>query len=421
MHRLILGGTRAERLLAARAAGINTTVIALDASTLPFVRPTDVELPEPAPHTVLIEDVDRSFPDVQSPDTRLVLTQSTFLLQAWIDALDSGDRIIATADRVALERAAPEAFKRRGPWNTFEIHQIDGSGVHIDTKDTKDISNRPAIALLAKAYAATADPEVRVRLCGEAVAIDPQSATAWLALASARRERRDGDGAMAALDRAAELAPDWAAVPYERGKLLLVFEDMAGARDAFGHAGQMMPRFAAAFSNLGATLGELGDSSGAAAAFEQALAHDPRNYTVWNNVGIVRRELGQLAESETALRSVIELEPSFVFGHYNLGHTLFLSGRYQEALEAYEEGRRRDPHKNVRQGCRLALARFAAGDVEIAEHEFWRLANAAAADERIDLVLEAYEIVHAIIPTHPAPATAHGFHDRLGAEITKSE
>jgi tetratricopeptide (TPR) repeat protein len=428
MHLLIVGGTRAERLIAARAAAISTTVIALDAATLPFVRPSDVSLPDSTPRTVLLDQVDRAFPDAQSPDTRLVLTQSAYLLQTWIDALDSGGRIIAMADRMALERAAPEAFKRRGPWDAFEIQQIDNSGGNTDTKDTKDterddlfMSSRPASELLAKAYAPTVDSEVRLRLCGEAVALEPQSAVAWLALASARRERRDGDGAMAALDHAAKLAPDWAAVPYERGKLRLVFDDMIGARDAFERAGQLMPRFASAFSNLGATRGELGDSDGAAAAFGQALAHDPRSFTTWNNIGIARRELGQLEESETALRRVIELEPSFVFGHYNLGHTLFLAGRYQQALDAYEEGLRRDPQQNIRQGCRLALARFATGDADVSERELWRLVNAAPGDERGDLLLEAYEVVHALISAHPALAADGGFLDRLGAEVSKSE
>jgi tetratricopeptide (TPR) repeat protein len=421
MHVLIVGGSRRERRQAARdRLGADRTVVALDAPTLPFVRPSDLSLPEATPRTFLIDEIDRAFPDAQSPETRLVLTQSTYLLQAWIDAIGESDRIVATADRSALERTAPEALKGRGPWGTFEIQQLGSSQDDIDTNNPHNTVESPAAALLAEAYTST-DSEVRLRLCREALVLDPQSAVAWLSLASARREQRDGEGAMAALDRAAELAPDWAAVAYERGKLRLVFDDLAGARDAFARAGQMMPHFAAAFSNLGATLGELSDAKGAAAAFDQALASDPRSFTIWNNVGIVRRELGQADASEAALRRAIELEPSFVFGHYNLGHTLFLSGRYQESLDAYEEGRRRDPHRNIRQGCRLALARFATGDADAAERELWRLANSAPADERADLLLEAYEVVHALITAHPELAVHRGILDRVGAEITKSE
>jgi hypothetical protein len=114
VHLLILGGTRAQRLDAARAAGIDASPLILDPATLPFVRPRDVPLPA-APRAVEIHDVDRAFVDAQRPGTRLVLTQSTYLMQAWIDALADGDRLIATADRAALEETAPEAFQGRGP------------------------------------------------------------------------------------------------------------------------------------------------------------------------------------------------------------------------------------------------------------------------------------------------------------------
>ena len=53
--------------------------------------------------------------------------------------------------------------------------------------------------------------------------------------------------------------------------------------------------------------------------------------------------------------------------------TRFLRGDYPGALAAYEEGRRRDLHGNRRQGCRLALVRFANGDSQTAENELWEL------------------------------------------------
>jgi len=118
---------------------------------------------------------------------------------------------------------------------------------------------------------------------------------------------------------------------------------------------------------------------------------------------------------------VIAINPGFVFGHYNLGHTLFLEERYAEAVAAYEEGQRRDPQQNRRQGCRLALARFAAGDVDGAARDLWRFAEAAPSDERDDLLLEAYEIAHALLTRRPARPDEQAFLDRIGAEIIKSE
>ena len=425
-HFLILGSqTHRERAARARIPDSHA-VTTLDAGTLPFMRVAAIALP-PSPRAVVIDGIDRAFPDAQKGGTRLVLTQSTYLLQTWIDRLGDEDVIIATADRAALERGAPEAFQGRGPWQYFGRFDTE------DTRDSKDekedhtlvslvsvVLNRPIPELLARAFAAD-DAAERLRLCREATALEPACEVAQLALASACRETRDGAGAREALDRAAALAPDWAAVAYESGKLCLVYDDLARARDEFRRAADLMPTFAAAFSNLGATLGELGEPAAALTAFRQALARDERSFTILNNIGVVSRELGRLDESEAAFRRVTALNPAFVFGHYNLGHTLLLAGRPRESLAAYEEGQRRDPQQNRRQGCRLAVVRFANGDGDGAARDLWSHAAAAPPDEREDLLLEAYEIASALLTRNPALESQRQFLDRLATEITKSE
>ena len=131
-HLLILGGSPDDRLRAARAnIPASHTPLALDARTLPFLRAEDVSIPG-APRVILIDDVHLAFPDAQTGGTRLVLTQSTYLLQKWVDRLDEGDRIVATADRAALEQCAPEAFQGRGAWQSFSLVNTE------DTRDTKE-------------------------------------------------------------------------------------------------------------------------------------------------------------------------------------------------------------------------------------------------------------------------------------------
>src|SRR5436190_16521863 len=102
-HLLILGrsAVSSDRIPADHA------IVRLDARTLPFMRVDAIVLPPP-PRTVVIDGISAAFPDCQQSGTRLVLTQSTYLMQKWVDRLDEGDRIIATADREALQRCAPE-------------------------------------------------------------------------------------------------------------------------------------------------------------------------------------------------------------------------------------------------------------------------------------------------------------------------
>jgi tetratricopeptide (TPR) repeat protein len=392
-------------------------------------------LPPSAPRIIAIDDFERACPDRQARGARLVLTQSTYLLQTLLDRLESGDRVIVTADRAALECSAAEAFDARGPWAAFEVVDLDQPANLATTEDTEDtevksidedvcssvppvsfVVDQPATALVVRAYGSASTTE-RIALCRQAIDLSPDAAVAHLALGSACREAGDMRDARDALDRAAVLAPDWAAVPFESGKWWLAADDMEQARAAFQRACDLMPAFSAAFSNLGATLGELDQPEAALAAFRQALAHDPRSFTVLNNIGVVSRELGRFDESEAACRRVIELAPAFVFGYYNLGHTLFLAGRYRAALEAYEEGWRRDPEKNRRQGCRLAMARLANGDGIGAERDLWQCANGASGDEREDLLLEAYEIAQALLTQQPALAAHRTFVDRIGQAI----
>ena len=68
--------------------------------------------------------------------------------------------------------------------------------------------------------------------------------------------------------------------------------------------------------------------------------------------------------------------------------------------------------------------RLAAGDVEGAERDLHRYADGAPADERADLLLEAFEIAQALVAHDPARAAdpaQRQFLDRLGSQIVKSE
>ena len=434
MHVLILGASPADRHRAARErVPPHHHVVILDAVTLPFVRASTARWP-PAPRAIVIDDIERAFTDNQAGSTRLVLTQPVYLIQSWIDALDANDRIVATADRAALELYAADALQRRGPWRTFELLacSLKPSGERSADARLKpsrsDVTNTaspqpPAPTAVAERLAAafaSSDPAERLRICRDVAERVSDSAAAWLALASAYREHRDLR-ARAALERAAHLAPDWDAVHYELGKLWLALDDLARARDAFARAAALTPTFSAALSNLGATLGELGEPDAALSAFRQALASDPDNPALLSNLGVVSRELGRHGESEAALRQVIAVEPDFVFGHYNLGHTLFLAGRYREAVAAYEEGARRDPQKNPQQACRLAMSRLATGDAARGEQELWEAVDRAAAVDREDLLLEAYEIAVALATAHPEAPPDPAFIERIAAEITKSE
>ena len=244
---------------------------------MPFLRVSGADLPVPRPRVIHIDEVGSAFPDAQAEGIRLVLTQPGYTLQKWIDVLDPDDRIIATAEQLALSKGAPEARQGRGPWRQFRVLDLGVSVSGSGRAASKGNEEAPQLTLeeqLARAYESPSSDD-RLQLCRMAAASAPGSAVALLALASAYREVANMEGAREALDEAARLAPDWEAVHYEDGKFWLAADATDQAREAFQRASELMPTFSAAQSNLGATLGELGRSEEAAAAFERALIRTP--------------------------------------------------------------------------------------------------------------------------------------------------
>jgi tetratricopeptide (TPR) repeat protein len=260
------------------------------------------------------------------------------------------------------------------------------------------------------------DPAERLARCVDFLK-SGRTAAALVATASVCVEVNDFDAAARDLDEAIALAPAWAAAHYERGKVWLRADDMAKAAESFQLAAERLPGFAPAWANLGGTLGELDRPQEALAAFERALALDPDSPQALNNVGVVRRELGRLADSEAAFRQVIKLTPGMAFGHYNLGHTLFLQGRFQAALSAYAEGQSRDPERNPVQASRLALCKVATGDAAGALRELQRATTGLPREYRQQLLGDTNAILWALITQQPGLQGWQPVQEWLTAEL----
>lgn len=412
VHLLIVGGTRADRLRVAdereRLHSATAERRTVDASTWPFIQPAGTAATA-TKRLYRIDDLEAAFSNRQVR-SRLVLTQPSYLLQRWLDALGQDDCVTMTADLDRLQTVAPEVLRHRGPWRAVTIEVLPDTDRDSTTVATllSDAPSTSAERLLADALQRSGADE-RLNDCRAVVERYPGSAVAALAEASACRDAGDLTGARVALDRALALGGDWAAAHFEDGKLWLAVDDLPRARDAFQRAVAAMPAFTSALSNLGAVCGELGDHAAAADYFARVLVHDPDDIGALNNIGVVNRELGRLEVSEAALQRVTALMPTFVFGHYNLGHTRFLRADFAGALVAYEEGRSRDPEKNRRQSGRLAMVRFALGDCERAREDLEQATQHAPPAEAYDILLEARDSALALIGAAPPSAAQRGF------------
>lgn len=362
----------------------SVVVDAPPAATWPFRYPLCPALPS-GPAVIRATGVDAAYANAQTAGTQLVTTQQKYLEAEWSAALERHGQ-------ATLLIVPAEVPGSRGP---------------------------EVLALLPRAFRSP-NPAERLALCVEALA-SGRTPAALVATASACMEVNDLDAAARDLDEAIALAPQWAAARYERGKLWLRADDMVKASEAFTAATEWLPGFAPAWANLGGTLGELDRPVEALAAFERALALEPANPQALNNVGVVRRELGRLAESEAAFREVTQLTPGMAFGHYNLGHTLFLQGRFQASLSAYVEGQARDAEKNPVQASRLALCKVATGDSAGALRELQRAASGLPREYRRQLLGDTSAILWALVTQHPELDGWQPVHAWLATETRAAE
>lgn len=379
----------------------------------PFMHPLVAPETWPADAVIWVEGIDAAFVNAQTNSTRLVTTQPLYLMQLWLDGLRTRPDVVfvATADATRMAEHAPEAAARRGPWQHVALLAVAGGDAPPPT------AAEPPKGSLAAAFRAPASSD-RLTACGRALD-QARTPPRLLAMASVCMEVNDLDNARVLAAEAVAAAPDWSAAHFEMGKLWLRLDDMERAAEAFGRASALMPTFASAAANWGATLGELDRPEEALAAFARAGDSDPTNHQALNNLGVVYRELGRLPESEEAFRRVIALTPGLAFGHYNLGHTLFLQGRYQAALAAYLAGQRLDPARNPVQASRLALARLATGDAAGALRDLQSCTATLPAGYRRQVLQDTHAVAWALLS---ASAEVPGWHlvgDWLSAELAR--
>ncbi len=150
--------------------------------------------------------------------------------------------------------------------------------------------------------------------------------------------------AMASLQRAIALAPGHAAAHTELGFLLLTRRDPAAAASHFTEALRVQPDLASAAVGLGRAEEQLGHRASATEAFRRALAAAPDDPTVPRAWAETLARRGEFAAAIPYYERAVQLAPQDAANHAGLGFVLFLAERRTEAIAAWQEALRLDPH-----------------------------------------------------------------------------
>ena len=150
---------------------------------------------------------------------------------------------------------------------------------------------------------ATSSPDDRVSACSSVIFARAETGR-WLAAALCNRghgltEKHELDSALADLDEAIRLDPDYACAYTNRGRIFAFKREVDRAMADYDRAIGIDPGFALAYNNKGGL-----------ADYDKAVQYDPADVFSWNNRGQARLRLGDKAGSIADFRKALQLRPN---------------------------------------------------------------------------------------------------------------
>jgi tetratricopeptide (TPR) repeat protein len=238
----------------------------------------------------------------------------------------------------------------------LEEENAGAAGLHLD-RALALLGNTPEAAyplyLRAKVYTAARDASAAVAALEKAVKLRPDFAEAWSDLGEGRRNLSDDRGALTAFQRAVELSPDDAVAQTRCGAKLL---EMGNAHDAIPHleaAARLDPKNQSALNSLQSALRKDGQPAAADAArrkLAEVIRERDRNDQAlvaaleMNNRGASLEKSGDVPGAIEKYRAALALQPEHPGIRTNLATALIKAGQWEEGISQLREAARRDPH-----------------------------------------------------------------------------
>ena len=163
------------------------------------------------------------------------------------------------------------------------------------------------------------------------------AAVAWSEQGQALAGQGDYRAALAAVDRAVGLNPNYAEAWNNRGVIYWYQRDYRNAIASLQKAAEANPNYAQPWANLGRMMRALGQYDRAVAAYDRAIELAPEDAGIWASRSVVLWQQQNYAAALAAADKAIELNPTSYQGWYNRGTTLVALENYEDALTAYEQ------------------------------------------------------------------------------------
>ncbi len=143
--------------------------------------------------------------------------------------------------------------------------------------------------------------------------------------------------------QAARLDEHYSQPCFQLGKIYWEQKDYKVAADWLGRVAPTDPHYLEARFFLGLCRYYGGDFAGAVEAFQLVAASVPLN-EVFNDLGAAQARGSHTAEALASFRKALEGDTADPDYHFNLGYTLWRTGRFAEAVQSFREVVARDPN-----------------------------------------------------------------------------
>ncbi len=126
----------------------------------------------------------------------------------------------------------------------------------------------------------------------------------------AKHDRGNYLGAIADLNRAIELDPNFARAYSNRGNTKDELGDSSGAIADYNRAIELNPKYDGAYLNRGITKYNLGDYQGSIADYNKLLKINPNNSDAYNARGVSRNKLGDYSGAIADFDRAVKINPN---------------------------------------------------------------------------------------------------------------
>ncbi len=201
-------------------------------------------------------------------------------------------------------------------------------------KDPGDVEAR---AMLVRLLAFAGDmPAAQVEATELGKYLPAGDPRAWIELGHAREVAHDFDGALAAYDTAASMAPENPAGPLEGGTRAARWGEVEEAEPRLAEAIRRGAKNGATYHALGLVRVHLGDLAGAYEAYRAGLVSDPRSAENWVGLATLAGLRDDPAAALAAYDAILVLQPRFAPAELGRAWALAKLGRREEAKGALD-------------------------------------------------------------------------------------